>query len=1838
MAEAATPPEEESLDDWVKERIERLRPRLLDLTRKNPLISTTLTPRSTSYIRVVDELPDVLEFALKNQEEMRFDPLPPLETDPPDEDTEEFLGALAEARVTDDVYLADLEGISDHDIDSEEKIRIAERALKDRVREKLEMPPRQTTGDISLVQHAKLHNVSPNYDLPSPDEEHEDGRHTDDAIQTLLLPDQLERKLNSLISKCNSWIQETGINVLHAAFGYLEWRPKNEQKSSMAPLVLTPVAIEKRKTPEGPEYWVKGLGEPCETNLVLAEMLKTDHAVDLPPFQGGSVEEYLAEIAELKPRNVEWRVRRQVVFGVFPSARMAMYHDLDPSKNPHFSAPIVQQLLGGIEASVGASPFGDEYDVEAPEIEQKVPCLITEADSSQLSVLVDLADNKSLAVEGPPGTGKSQTIVNAIAAAISSGKTVLFVAEKSAALEVVKARLESLGLGEFLLPLLAEKSSRQQVISALRDRMAMETPRAPQEIESKIEEYRQVRSDLNSYVDIVSQPFGETGLTVYDVLGKAVKANEILRNQPDIFTNAPVSEPSRLSAVTLNQISEAAKSIDQAIEDRSECRHHWAGIKPQRADSIELDQILRLSNDVADAFERTKEYRAKLENFEINRETPLRELFSLTSLLNDIKNKYPDFSRPYLKKIQELDTPTDLAQFVSDCLTYQGAAHEVSQSLTTPVDESLRREIGELISCCEKTETSTLDTDDILAGLDEIEDEIFSLTQMQEVLEPVLDQHPELADTPFSRLCIAGKYAKKAGRDSLLLRNEKNTAPEALSQLRYRSQLGRTLQSEKADIELIANIPDEDDGSLRRMADILESAGVFSFLSGAYRQAKKRLRTISKKKSISTHDGAKLLRRIMDWKSGYKTLIEGTISDELFGLNYRRIDTDFENFDNLATYLQHIDQAFGAASSRPIRNFLLSGDRELVWGLTFLEDHSDLKYTSDLAPRLNQKEGRRDLLKASADLMRMVAKKFNRPEVVTLKHLRSLLEQLSFMHEKGPQLDKYQPGCDFFGDDFRGADTNVRSAGIAFSVFGLAQQTENHQRAVITSLIDGTEADLHHLIGAIHETTKQAETLVASLNERSGKDFSEVIRNYQPSVISSFFRDAAADEIGIRCYSRLYTAYQRLTAFGLGWVPQDLSHTTQKLADILPASIYRAMAGHLMTEHGHLLNKFPGTDLNAKRMKLATLDKQILSLSRRLLRAQAAVSADPPTGNGRGRKSTWSELSLIENEVGKQKRFISVRDLTSRAGRALQELKPCWMMSPLAVAQYLPAHKLRFDLCIIDEASQMKPEDAIGALARCGQAIVVGDVNQLPPSNFFQKMVADDDEDDDGATVEQESILEIANAKLRPARRLKWHYRSQHSNLIRFSNELVYDDSLVIFPSSDEERPDMGIKLIPVKGRYRTGVNPIEAKTIVDAVLQFMRSHPERSLGVVTLNKKQRDLIEEEFNHALDRDEVAAQYVEDWNTREDGLEKFFIKNLENVQGDERDVIFIGTVYGPEKDGGPVAQRFGPINGVAGKRRLNVLFSRAKKQIVTFSSMRASDIRATEDGNPGSYMLKRWLEYSASGVLETADHIHAETDSDFEDFVIQQLKAMGCEPVPQVGARGYRIDIGVKHPEWPYGFILGVECDGATYHSCKSARDRDRLRQEVLERLGWRFHRIWSTDWFNDPRAETERLRQVIQDRLAELKAKHPERVSEQPDVAGRHSTGTDKLAIDMEFGSDETPVATQEDDDAPTQRTFFQPGVSSDAAASAGRLLSDAAVEVGDTVRVSYVGQPAKSLQFTITPEATDPDNGMIAEHEPIAQAVLGAEEGDEIEVLIGSYVKKGVIEAVRKVRHRPTA
>lgn len=469
------------------------------------------------------------------------------------------------------------------------------------------------------------------------------------------------------------------------------------------------------------------------------------------------------------------------------------------------------------------------------------------------------------------------------------------------------------------------------------------------------------------------------------------------------------------------------------------------------------------------------------------------------------------------------------------------------------------------------------------------------------------------------------------------------------------------------------------------------------------------------------------------------------------------------------------------------------------------------------------------------------------------------------------------------------------------------------------------------------------------------------------------------------------------------------------------------------------------------------------------------------------------EMKVIRGEIAKKRSQIAIRRLFERAGNAVQRIKPVLLMSPLSVSQFLPPGILTFDLLIIDEASQVRPEDALGAIARANQIVVVGDKKQLPPSSFFDRVLADEEDDNEGDDEDigpdllagaaklgsMESILTLCEARGLGPRMLKWHYRSRDPSLIEVSNREFYENDLVLPPSPLQEDPAYGLCFTRVQGVYDKGGkrdNRKEGEAIVARVAEHARLHPTLSVGIVTFSFAQRNLI------TLLLDEARKDHgALDAFLREGQSEDLFVKNIENVQGDERDVILISVGYGPAVAGGRLtSMSFGPVNGEGGERRLNVLFTRARVRCEVFASFDPGDIDVQRTKGEGPRILKRFLDFAKNGRSDEHAPTGLAADTPFESDVAEVIRSYGFLADPQVGSAGFRIDIGVRHPDKPGMYLLAVECDGATYHSALWARERDRLRQDVLQHLGWKFHRIWSTDWFYERKAEIERLRQALQ--------------------------------------------------------------------------------------------------------------------------------------------------------------
>lgn len=490
------------------------------------------------------------------------------------------------------------------------------------------------------------------------------------------------------------------------------------------------------------------------------------------------------------------------------------------------------------------------------------------------------------------------------------------------------------------------------------------------------------------------------------------------------------------------------------------------------------------------------------------------------------------------------------------------------------------------------------------------------------------------------------------------------------------------------------------------------------------------------------------------------------------------------------------------------------------------------------------------------------------------------------------------------------------------------------------------------------------------------------------------------------------------------------------------------------------------------------LDAKGLELAKQRLRHNLCRARDRQLNSG----ELQEELLILQKQIRARSK-LPLRKLFRHVPKVIKSIKPCMMMSPLSAAQFIDSASEPFDMVIFDEASQITCEDAVGSILRGRQLVVVGDTKQLPPTNFFAAQLTDDgstssavDERDELQIVDLSSVLDNCMASRFAVRRLKWHYRSRHESLIAFSNREFYKGDLFTFPGPETGVEDRGLTFEHVQGVYHgSGVNPIEAQAVADAVCDHIRQCPELSLGVGTFNVKQQTLIRDELDKRR-RDDPSLEFF----FAKKGEGEFFVKNLENIQGDDRDVIFLSITYGPGADG-QVRHNFGPINGENGWRRLNVILTRAKLRLKVFSSMRAQDIDPSRATSLGASYLRAFLGFAERGSFGAPSLLDGVIiEPTFEQTVYNELTKHGLQLVPQIGQAGYRIDFGVMDDAIPGRFLAGIECDGATYRSAATARDRDRLRQEVLVALGWNLIRIWSTDWYHNKEAQIKRVLDFVE--------------------------------------------------------------------------------------------------------------------------------------------------------------
>jgi hypothetical protein len=1500
---------------------------------------------------------------------------------------------------------------------------------------------------------------------------------------------------------------DKGLWVLYLGVGILDWieqpRDTGESEKVSSPVVLIPVQL-RRESAQTP-YQLFRADEDAAINPALAFKLQHDFGIALPSFDDENEENIdglLDSVREAISDQEDWSVRDTVVLSVFSFHKEVMYRDLRNNEVAVAAHPLVQALALGHRTDQG---FAFEPTPEEELDEQHPPesmVSILDCDASQRQCLVAAAVGQSFVMEGPPGTGKSQTIANMIADALGHNKTVLFVSEKAAALEVVQNRLDHAGLSEFVLELHSHKATRKQVAQTLG--RSLTTRLAPRDLLPEVELQRLIghRRELTAYARAMNERREPLGKSVHGVIGELTGLQHLLQ--------APACDSigTGLTAVELARIYDAADALPRSwgpVErgDDFLWRSLIDGTLTQSRRGSLLGTLERALG-VLDELEGGTRALADETGLPWRSSIPDAWRFDGLLALLAIRRNVP---AAWLS-VQSLDLLTARRQTLE---TASETLRQLSELISSTAGARWRDLRGEDVRLLEESRSSlersalgrfsaelTGSRAIALGGwLREAASLLRRGFEASNDLAAVLEVSPPRTAPELRRLLELGSLVfsphKPSGAwlDAAKL-PEVRVAVDALEPLVDKVKVSL------ASVETLFNaaILDIDGEGLQVRFDQVHHG--FGKLRLAYWRDKRTVRELSKSGKVRREERSGL-KEAAGCKKQQRELAacESRHAAAIGPDYYRSLDSDFNSTRSALGVADSVLRLAAGQSGKEAlaRRFspqadlagevvrALSGTQQ--WTEQFAATAASLGTTFErLLAERPMSELIPDCEAAAADMERIGDVLARAARVVgadnvslddTVEWLRTWtrIEQIESEFIKDERFDRELLGPTYIGPltDFQALAEDLAWTGKIRDLVGRPLSSE------VAASVLRLDIDQYAPLRTLLAEWSQLEATVLGQFDQDHRSETRAEFETPFSEVKSLL-DALARSIDDISEWGAYAA--AIEALGTRGLESPVRFCIQKrvaaneLSFVLRRSTLESWVDAIR-KNDQRLRMFLSKDRDHVADSFKELDRRFV---------QVAAAKVIETCNAKRPIMGAGAAGLIAAEANKQRRHMPIRRLIEQAAPVVQALKPCMMMSPLSVSQFLPP-TMRFDLVIFDEASQVKPADAINCVYRGRQLVIAGDQKQLPPTPFFDKLDSDSgDEWEEEQIEEYESVLDVAKGSgaLR-AMALRWHYRSQHEDLITYSNYSFYDGQLITFPSANIHGPDVGVELIVVPGVYRRGGgrdNPIEAAKVVERVLFHVREHPHLSIGVVAFSEAQASTIENEIVRCSEESPELRVMLDG-----DRLHGGFVKNLESVQGDERDIIIFSIGYGRD-EAGRFTLQFGPLNKLGGHRRLNVAITRARRRVEVVSSIEASDF-VGDLRSDGVRHLRRYLDFAARSENRLAalgvelGPSGRDSESPFEEEVARVVRSWGYDVVPQVGCADYRIDMAVKHPAQLGRYALGIECDGAMYHSSRVARDRDRLRQEVLARLGWtNLHRIWGLSWYWNRGQEEVRLRRAIE--------------------------------------------------------------------------------------------------------------------------------------------------------------
>jgi very-short-patch-repair endonuclease/DNA polymerase III delta prime subunit len=1507
-----------------------------------------------------------------------------------------------------------------------------------------------------------------------------------------LLTDQADRALAARLLRLKRTSEEGqtdhGVTTLFACFGFLKWYESADSDEEIrSPLLLVPVKLG-RETVESP-FTLAAEEDEVLPNYCLAELLRAQFRISLPgaadaldPEDPEALGKYLSAVRERVNHVPRWAVVDDAGLGVFNFQKLAMWEDVGRNADRIKAHPLCRAIAG--DSTVSLTPPSDLPTAET--LDEVVPPAnavhILDADSSQHEAIEAVKRGAHLVMDGPPGTGKSQTIANMIAEALAAGKTVLFVSEKTAALAVVKSRLDRCGLGDFCLELHSHKANKREAVAELGRCLDLNPVGAPDV--SALAQLAESRRALNAFVaelHAVRQPLG---MSAYQVHGAVATLDTLPGRSRVAISDVFGKDAAYLSACreVLGRLAACKPVLDNLTA------HPWRGCKlatfSQEAKDDARFHLTRLNGAIPAA----ESACAALANAGVAIEVPtvpawdaaVSDARSLVGLPFFPKEWFASDPRAAAERaialqravVDERELAAKLPEFdlgaasATELAPLLGVNADRERLTTAPALRGRLAAVQHAIPAVRRLQALAAELE-AAAGDAARALTLPSVPRMEDIPK-VAEQGGAVARTgagprswwdagrrgellAVASQAVTQEEAARVARVQLLKLAPAAFAPEASAVARDAAHAGRSFWSRllprwwslKARVVAWYTEPPASGSQLR--ADL-------GTLAAYHRNSDAVRHTAAAYDADVAKDGS--------GKAQWRDTVEALTAVEALSAAGATHDAlsrqDRKAIGERAEALRKSLAAYREYAATVARDFALPdaakqtpGElREWLSGeVAALErEATGLQLLANLL-RAGQDVAARRVREAAADVARFVdaARRVRELAAGQPTDEKTRAERATLGEELIRLLDRWK-----------------RPVTAPFA----AALTDKSARDALAPAIKQSEAARGAFAPAWEYVTRNVFDPDASVSDG-------VVLNALPlSVLAQWTADRAADADRVFEWVRFVQVEHAVADAGLSAVVEEVkggAFPAECAADAFAARFYRLWLDALH-ERTPVLGNFT-TDAQERAIeRFADLDRRAVRLASARVRADLLGKPDRP--RTRENAPDASELGVLLREVNKKRRHLPLRDLFAKLPTVLPRLKPCLMMSPLAVSTYLDSPDFVFDLVIFDEASQVRPHDAVCAIYRGKQLVVGGDPKQLPPTDFFARAGEGDDAPDEGGTGGFESLLDVCLSLGLCRKRLRWHYRSRREGLIAFSNQYFYGGTLVTFPSADEAATRAVTFVNVADGRFKDGVNVVEARRVAELVMQHARATPDQSLGVIAFSQRQQDRI-------LDELEILRRAAPECESffAESRTEACFVKNLENVQGDERDAIVLSVGYGPDA-AGKVMMRFGPLNRQGGERRLNVAVTRARRSMTVVSSMSAGDVDLSRTSAEGAKLLRAFLDYADRGPVALAAAISEvdarDFDSPFEQAVAEELTRRGLTVHRQVGCGGYRIDLAITDGT-SGSYLLGVECDGASYHSAATARDRDRLRQAVLEGLGWRLVRIWSTDWVRDRNAQVNRV-------------------------------------------------------------------------------------------------------------------------------------------------------------------